>query len=340
MKNLMPSPPYRPGTYIEDRKVEYLFTGGGIGDYICWTPALLWLAKNHPFLKGRIWVSPYALDLLNLIFRETSWRAYNISFYNQMVEEGSHLYAPMQAELGRQLLNATGAHLTDCGFAYFCNLAPPPVGADILPHLSFPKDSLPDQLKGKRYVVLTPGATTPVRALPGWAWNAIASSCVEQDLTPVWLGKGKLAKGHEARFDEELDLSVGINLIERTSLTTAASIMQYSVAVVGLDNGLLHLASCTDAKMIFGYNIAGPGQRRPRRKWGRLIEIYLTSDDLSCANCQGGGDNAGMKQNHLHDFSRCYYGDLKCINLLCANGAKRWIEAIETADILAQMEGR
>lgn len=313
----------RPDTRTEVFPINFELAGGGMGDYICWTPALQWIVKNCPWVHGRVWAPAYFIEFVRNIFEDTpNWEVGLIEQFKDKAEKSS-LIRGLQST-PQQLLNATGTGLIELGFAYFANLNPIPPDT-VYPTLKLEKP-IHKKLRGmeKKYVVLTPGGTTQSRFVPAKYWNPLIDHINSIGLTPVFLGKTQLADVHRSYFDDEIHFDKGIDLREGTTLLEAAKIMHESACVLGLDNGLLHLAACTEAPIIFAYNIAAPIDRRPLRKNGKLIELTIEKEELACIHCQ-----THLKLLYTHNFKNCIYKDTKCIDILFENDGERWKKAIE-----------
>lgn len=319
-----PANHWREGTEIRHTDVKFLLNSGGMGDYINYTPSLIWAAKNCPWIHGQIYVSPFFMDFMSLVLKPyPKWTVH--SGEQILIENGDCFIGPEVVMEGqnvtRQLANATGSHLMDLGFQYFVNKSEAPAGT-LLPKLPPTRADKVHWLVRPhlgRYVVFTPGSVVPARATTGKHLNPLIDYCLALGLTPVFLGKNNFAAGMNVRFAEDIEFSKGIDLRDKTTMLQAASIMEHAVAVLGLDNGLLHLAACTDANLIFGYNITTVEQRIPRRDWGQTINLILTEEELSCVSCQAHG-----KLMMNHSYHNCLYGDTKCIDLLFSGGRFEW----------------
>lgn len=329
----------RPGTKVQVTPVNYVLTAAGVGDYIYYAAALLWLARNQPWTLGKIHCCNFMVPFLRYFFTPYGWLVEGADDGNSLNAE-MLLRAPNMEIDGvnrfPQLLTPIHTHLLDLAFAYFCDRPTAPPDA-YLPYLTFPPEKAHPavhKLRGK-YVVFTPGVMTPSRETSGRHWNPVIAHVVAKGLTPVFLGRRLIAKGLQATFPEDIRYDLGLDLRDQTMLLEAAATMQHARCVVGLDNGLLHLAACTSASIIFGYNIAGPEHRRPRRNWGRLLDIILTKQELACAHCQ-----SNMNLSGTHSYHNCYYwkrgedGEflpdqpVECIDLLFADSGQRWRDAI------------
>jgi hypothetical protein len=322
------SPQFRPGTELPAIKYNMYFKGAGMGDYIAYMPAMVWLAQNCPWIYGRIFVAEFFNEFAKNIMDQTgnkNWLVYPMERFKELGGDALLTRGPgfsTNDQKTYQLVNGTGGHLVALGFMYFCNLFPVPTNADFYPLINFEGWQERHNLYYKKYVVFTPGAVSAARTVPGHYWNPIVEFVKSKGLTPVFLGTRKMVE-LTVKFPDGLNYGEGIDLRDQTTMMEAAWIMKNSACVVGLDNGLIHLAASTDAPIVAGYNMVHPRDRRPRRRVGVWREVYLSRDELSCIGCQ-----SEMKSMFPHNFQRCLYDDLKCIDLLFANNAERWTWAI------------
>lgn len=330
--------------------MNFLFYNGGMGDYLTWITPVRWLASEAQWIKGKVIHPNYLKEVLDYFLKPyPEWTSQNYKDFQETKEiETTPFRGPLILE--QQPLNATGAHLLTCGWVYFTNKEGPPEGVDpwTSNHLgievgwnNYPQfdqkdlDSfeLPEeakQLESKKYAVITTGITTESRRVPQGGWTPVIEHIKARGLTPVFLGKSVTETGNvkniHTEFVKGVDFSSGVDLRDKTSLLQAASIMSRAAFVVGHDNGLLHLAGCTRVPIIFGYNIASPEHREPRRPIGKIYNVHLTYEELRCNFCQS-------KTNFVIGFNyrNCFYNDNLCMRMLFENGATRWKKAIDCA---------
>ncbi len=334
---------FRPGTELPVIKVNMIFKGAGLGDYVCYMPAMIWTAYNTPWIHGRIHVGQFFCEFAQNIMDQTgnkNWKVIplpeNFKTEDQIVfEDGSLARGPgiqINGHKNHQLVNGTGGHLVSLGFMYYCNLFPPPEGFDFYPTINFDNwsDSLQNwnitagKIFNNKYVVFTTGAVSAARTVPGHYWNPLIDHVKSLGLTPVFLGVRKLAD-LTVKFPDGCHYGEGIDLRDKTTMLEAAWIMKHSAAVIGLDNGLIQLAACTDANIVAAYNMVDPIERRPRRRAGKWREITLTEKELACTHCQ-----SNMKNMFPHNFARCLYDDLRCVDLLFNNDGARFKTALDS----------
>lgn len=326
---------FRPGIPVVPRPVNFLFVNGGMGDYICWMQAILWLVHHATWIQGRLICPDYFHELANY-WLKGQWPVHSYQFLNEDNNNKTPVRGPVN--LVNESLNATGAHLMDCGFAYYACQLPPPEGWNHYPRFG---DLARFAGLPEKYCVITTGKTSPSRHVPGEYWNYVIDHCIERGFTPVFLGASVMPVGGEGTkiedvrttFDEGVHYAKGIDLRNKTTLLEAAAIIQRASFVVGHDNGLLHLAGCTETPIIFGYNVASPLHRRPRRNKGPIYDVTLSKDELSCIHCQS-------RTNFVIGFvfHECFYKkngkargyvENQCIIQMFEDRARRWREQID-----------
>jgi ADP-heptose:LPS heptosyltransferase len=186
--------------------------------------------------------------------------------------------------------------------------------------ISISKFNLP-----KKYVVLTTGYTVGVREFKADSVNKIISFVKSKGYTPVFLGSEKTATGakHVIKgvFDDKVTYHSGLKLINQTTLLEAAKIMQGAKAVVGVDNGLLHVAGCTDTNIVAGYTTVAPQFRAPYRATNGVWMAVVPEESLACRFCQS-------NTNFLYgvDYTKCFEKDLLCVKQMTAD---KFIAALE-----------
>lgn len=326
---------FRPNTPMFPLKLNFLFMNGGMGDYLTWIQPILWLANEATWIEGTVVCPTYFKEILDYFLKPfTTWR---YADYKDITSIPEFKDVPFRGpvELARESLNATGAHLSTCGWVYFTNKDKPAPGyehyaqfpAKFLESLELPPEAA--ALNPKKYAVITTGITTNSRAVPQGGWNPIIDHIRSKGLTPVFLGKSTMETGNASNvltgWVDGTNYAAGLDLRDKTTLLQAAAIMHKAAFVIGHDNGLLHLAGCTpDVPIIFGYNIAAPEHRRPSRPNGRVFDITLTPKELACIHCQS-NTNFVIGYN----FKECFYKDLACMKMLFERNGIRWLQQID-----------
>jgi hypothetical protein len=341
MVTVGPKHGFREGTELPVVKNYFVFASAGMGDFICYMPAILWVAKNCPWIDGGIFCPRFFVDFAKNVLRDfPAWDVLPAEEIDTLLKgKNVVLTGPglmVNGRTNQQLANGTGGHLTDVGFLYFANLFPTPPGADRFPELDLSDETFEhllddNYIQPKKYVVFTPGAVSDNRTVPGHYWNPIIDEVIRLGLEPVFLGKTNMSANLKVRFPDGCDYHKGVDLRDKTSMLEAAYIMKNAVATLGFDNGLIHLAACTDATIIAGYGSVNPRERRPNREHGLWTELF--PHQLECAGCQ-----TNMKRMFPHNFKYCLYKrvaddgkvsqDVQCIDILFRDDGHLWIQAL------------
>lgn len=313
-------PNFRPGTQTEMKEVVFNFMlpekkSAAMGDMICWLPAIEFIAERYNFVLGHLVIPQFFKQIATRVLEKyPHWK-----IHTEIPDRLANGY-PLKQQLEFPI-NATGMHLMDLGFIYFCHMNPPPEDFRRYPVLNLAGVKLPKELIGLRYAVMTPVIEAMNRKMPPDVFNAICDHLNQVGVTPVFLGKLGMLGRHGA-IDEKYDLSKGVNLLNKTSLLEAAVVCDQSQMVIGIDNGLLHLAAMTPATILYGYTMTGPTQRRVHRRFGHTVELY---DDRpgACRFCQ-----EWIRFFFEHDFTNCVYREHvpSCVRAL---NKESWIANID-----------
>jgi hypothetical protein len=308
--------------------VSYMFGSGGVGDYINWCSAINFIKDTFTHADGRIFTSKLFLPVAQYLYGNLPrWKVIDREFFYDEYENNSILAYPKQ---GTQLWNACGGHLMDLGFAYFCCTNPPPEKYNYLTEINYEGPwKWPELDPDSEYAVFTPGATAGVREMPFPAFNELAHYVKSKGVTPVFLGKCELSEEYRAKF-LPYDFTLGVDLRERTSLLEATQIIKRAKFIVGLDNGLLHMAGTTTTPVIFGHNITEIHHRDLRRREGLTFNVTVAEETLACIGCQ-----SRMRMLYKHDFRNCFFKkdpnrDKICLMHLFKDGAREWKKIIDS----------
>ncbi len=307
--------------------VSFVFGSGGVGDYINWFSAMKYVKAEHPHVDGRIYTSELFRHVAEWLVKDwPRWKVLPAEKFNATYERGSQVAF---AKPGTQLINACGAHLMDIGFMYFCCMWPPPDEFLFLPEIDFEVPWKWPELDPKsNYAVFTPCATSDIREMPAHGFDAIVDHTLKKGITPVFLGKRELSKKYASKING-FNMSVGVDLRERTNLLEAVQIMRGAKFVAGLDNGLLHLAGTTSVPVLFGMNVTEIHHRNLRRRKGLTVNLTIDDHRLPCIGCQ-----SKMRFIQNHDFRKCFFKDFetknkRCLNMMFENKALEWKKAID-----------
>lgn len=329
---------FRRNTKHHKIPINFIFSKGGLGDYINWLTAIEWVANECPHVEGRLLVSQPFLDVARHVLRgKRTFTVADRADYEKVVKNGDGILNP---STWSPYINATGSHLLDLGFIYYCTLSTPPEGYNRLPSIDYEDSQTSKLIKGigGRYAVITTGATAPARMVRAHALNELINYCRSKDITPVFIGKKdfhipgpgtRTDPRYYTKYAEGVQFDLGLDLREHTTLLQAVQIMRSAAFVLGVDNGLLHFAGTTETPIIFGHTITTVAHRQIRRNKGTTINITVPRESLSCIGCQSQMRYIMDKDKKGHTFTECIYSDNVCIDMLFANNCATWKKAID-----------
>lgn len=247
---------------FKTEKVNFLLDNGGIGDNIARMPAIKYLVERHPHLDPIVWVADYFFPVARNMLPNVKFKKFsNNQQYNDKLPGRS---------TGLQVFTNLKTHMVDHSFCLLANEIP------LIEYKNYVKLNLDNINVDKfnlleKYVVITIAYTAPIREFLPEYINEINDYVISKGYNVVFLGqrqtdagvKGQIITGN---IKEEIDFSKGLNLIDQTLLLEAAKIIQGAKTIVGLDNGLIHLAACTgDIPIVCGFTSVDPIHRMPYR---------------------------------------------------------------------------
>lgn len=282
------------------RTINVMLLDGGVGDHICSLVAVDYLIKQYPWITPIVWIPDYLLEFAKHVLPQGTevWRLSGMKGRYQPTR-------PTKTTQWDGVTSPMKIHLVDYAFLKLCDENPYVAHKNYLKVRTEEIDTASFSLPEK-YVVVTTGYTAEVRSWPADQINKTVDGILERNLTPVFLGKTQadsgLAHKIEGKFNAKVQYDKGLNLIDKTTELQAAAIMSKSVAVMGVDNGLIHLAGCTDAHIIAGFTTVSPWIRFPIRnnELGWHCSAVTPYPELDCSFCQ-------QTTNFLygHDYRKC-----------------------------------
>lgn len=285
-----------------------VMNNGGIGDWIACMPAIYALLKNYPQLDLKYYIQKPFITLFKAFMAHAGYKIAKKDLItlvpNASLEFTQALYLTQAPHTSMR------THLVD--FAFQCYLDRPPLDDAERAYPTFDYTSVPLERFGlpKDYVVVCTGYTAPARAWSSKEINKVISWLSQNGYTPVFIGSSNVSPGVSGVFEPDIKFDKGLDLRESTSLIQATAILGQANAVVGVDNGLLHLAACTSTPIVAGFPTVDPEQREYIRPNGVRMEnarVVVPEVSLKCRWCQ-----SRLNFVTRHDFKQCYYGDYKC----------------------------
>lgn len=293
----------RDGASFRPTELNLLCNRGGLGDSVARLPAVAYILKQYPHVtKVRLIVQDYFVEVATMLLRSDRVEVYGYSKMREVLETYKDTPGMMVDSKHHTTLHT---HLTDHAFHTLVDEQVDEV------HKQYLQFDFGTTMPGKE-VVITTGFTSPTREwLPAYV-NEVAHWVRAQGYGVTFLGKKENEHWKDgpqspivSTFRDEIDYSLGLDLRDKTTLVEAAQIMHRAAAVVGIDNGLLHLAACTQVPIVFGITTLKPEHRMPYRE-----NVYLVTPprELKCRFCQS-------KMNYVYEFDyrTCYFGDYECV---------------------------
>ncbi len=307
-----PVPPFRPGTRIEMTKVVLVYNSGGIGDFIHWTTAIKYAIDSNPHLEGVVLAPTFFLPLAELWLTGYSPRFVVREYKGDWADEECTKDAACIVPGREQYANAAGFHLFTLGFTYYNQINYIPKGYDTIPRVRGDEVDITQFALPEKYAVITTNATADNRRLKGRHVNDLITYVKGKGLTPVLLGKNEMAKDYSSKDPDGVRTHGCLDLREKTNLVEAACVLAQSRLVIGLDNGLLHLAACSDVPVVMIFTSVNPAIRIPPRATSAGKTIAIVPDEkIACRFC-----NTNMRYVIGFDFKSCLYKDMACIETI------------------------
>jgi ADP-heptose:LPS heptosyltransferase len=305
------------------KEINLAFNLGGLGDKISWLSLIKPFYRKYQDHILNLFVFDYFYplainyccdmqDRVKVIKWSEKDKHYNPSNYTVSFKhrELNNLSMNMAEHAYVTLFNSLAQDPNDYNYPLF------DTNEGVCINLRLPKD----------YVVVTTAFTAPVREFSPEVVNQVVNYLVNQGLQVVFMGQRSTdtGSGHviQGIMKEEIDFSKGIDLIDKTTLLEAVEVLNNAKFVVGLDNGLLHLAASTMnyTPIVAGFTTVDPDHRKPYRKGIRGYNFYpvVPPESLACRFCQ-----SNMVFLTGHDFRNCYTSpdnkDISCVKQLTAD---------------------
>lgn len=303
----------RSGVATTKIRINFVLANGGIGDLVCYLKALKWVEAHWPHVEKVLHTFPFFMETAKHYLDNTWEFKETVGTMVTRIPYGETVLFP--DVYGR--INLAGTHPLDFGFLWFTNNNTPPDGWDAYPEFNLSKIQNKTGMLPNTYAVMTPGAMVSVRQMPPNTFNEIVNHLLNIDLIPVFIGDSKISGNYGAHFSDKYHYD-GLDLRDKTTILEAMKVMSEASVVIGIDNGLLHAAACTDVPVVFGYTVASPKHRAPRRS---INVLYNIEPDIACKSCQS---NIRYINKDLQGV--CMYSDNACLDDLTP---EKFINGIE-----------
>lgn len=320
-----------PSVFRPIKRIDLVFSKGGLGDTIARLPAVKYILDTSTHVqKVRVFLQDFCVDYATYVLSSYADRVEFIP-YSKMLELIDTDPAPVGMTTDSTHHTTLHSHLTD--HAFHTLVDEQPVDLRAYDYVQVPTHVTSGWEHLTNYVVITCGFTSPAREWPSKEINKVVRALVAEGVLPVFMGKTESVFWGNAstknQFREDLQFELGLNLIDSTSLLEASQIMSKARAVIGLDNGLLHLAAAADkhVPIIAAYTTVRPEHRLPYRlgQKGAGVSI-IRPKGSSCKFCQ-----SEARFVHEHDFRTCYFNDYECIKHITG---EQFIEKLQQIGVL------
>lgn len=302
----------------EKTNVNILIADGGMGDLLCALVPVNYILSTVNWIRPIIYVPDYLLDFSrNVLPKHADIRNYTEAKtrYNEKFPGLTTQWKSQHTPMRTHPIDYSYRMLTDGD------------GKD-KNYLKFNNTDNTFNLPEK-YVVLSVGAAAKTKELPNDVLNDITDYVKSKGHTPIFLGKEKSNsgvgdKGIVASMSD-IDYSKGINLVNKTNLCEAASVISQAKAFIGMEGGLTHLAAFTDVPIIAGYTFVSPEVMMPTRNNEKGYKVYpvVPEVSLACRYCQ-----SNIPLLYGHDFRNCIYEDYLCVQQLTFEKFKEQIDKV------------
>ncbi len=313
-------PNYRDNTFVRDLEAVIYLNEGGAGDQMARLPALRYVHENTMHSKIHLVVPDYFKPLAQVILPKMNI----ISFSDKDQINGAlpHL------QLAAHQYSTMRTHPTDHGFNMLIDKTVDMKDKNYIQldgsAVNLSRFNLPE-----KYVVVTPGYTVANREMLPEVINGVCDYIISKGYKPVFLGSTFVETGFkqkiEGQFKVAIDYTKALVLINQTTLLDAHTIIQRSKCVVGVDNGLIHLAGMTQVPIVAGYTTVDPKYRMPIRndEVGWNVYPVVPDQSLKCRFCQ-----SEWVYFNKWNFKNCYYEDNLCVKQLTADKFIKELEKI------------
>jgi len=326
-------PSLRDGWSPPPVHLSVISQNGGLGDMLARLPALKYLAEQHQHVTKIVTYWPDYFVSLAQFMTPT-----NLKLVHKPISEAPYLMPKPYIDFTSDRLSTLHLNLVDHAYLMLMDQLPPTAMDKHYLRAPFVMDNtldMPDVLELKQeIIVFTTDFTSHSRSWPAFHINSLAKKVKDAGFQPVLLGKpGELFGGAVASYSSGLKTELFMDLRGRTSLIEALGIIQRAKAVVGVDNGLLHLAACTDTPIVFGLTTLKPEHRVPTRPMPiylprkRLLPYpkdlhthfrvygltHVLEAQVPCNGCQSRGFAINV------DWRDCLFDDYSCTLTLTAD---------------------
>jgi ADP-heptose:LPS heptosyltransferase len=314
-----------PGRIPEEKHIYFFLNKSGLGDQISRLTIFNYILKHYPYVKLKVIAPDYFIDLGKHCLPEIKW--FTFAQAQQLKKRFGNEIAIMADKDG---LTTMRMPLVWQAYAAMCDEIP--MDPENWNYVKCPLVDVSEFNLPENYVIIPIMHTAPAREMKVSILQDIINFCLTNGITPILAGKNEAAalNGTVLRGFTRLDIDAqvqkgAISLIDKTTTIQLVSIMDKAKAVIGLDNGLLHLAALCDVPIVYGFSSVEPKTRVPYRhaEYAWNVEVVTPPESLECKYCQ-----SNMNFRYDHDFKFCWNGTYDCLN---QTTSQMYIDALKRA---------
>ncbi len=289
------------------KTINCLLTDGGLGDHVGALVAVNYIIRTYPYLNVLVWLPDFLIEFAKHVLPPgTSIRGYTEAqkkFDNKRtgITTAWYKHTPMRTHPVDYAFHLLADETPDITKKNYLQIRPSEIDLTTF--------NLPE-----KYVVIAATAAEVVKTMPNKTINEVAAYVKEKGYTPVFIGKTETKVGFKDMKMQakasDIEYSIGIDLVNKTSILETTAIIAGAKAFVGLDGGPVHLAGCTKTPIVVGYTFIDYRHNLPIRNDILGYNCYTVEPDekkVPCKFCQ-------TRMNFLYDFDfrDCYYRDYAC----------------------------
>ncbi len=292
---------------------------GGLGDTIARLPAFRYIHDTYQHVTLDVYVQDSWVELTRHLLPPSL----RLRYFPLSTCPAS--FAGPVVDFDKDRLSSLALNLTTHAFLTLIDQLSPSAseaGYPVAPEVPHEERYI---IPSRPYVVFTTDYTAPSRAWSALAINELALMLKGRGINCVLVGRsGEIPSGvpgDPVCVSKNSDILKHrfIDLRDGTTLIEALRIMQKAKAVIGLDNGLIHLAHCTRTPVVVGYSTLTPQHRLPSRPEGSTLWLEPTTE---CRGCQSKGFF-----DPDWDYRRCKKETYECLPTLSAE--RYWMKLKE-----------
>ena len=214
--------------------INCLLADGGLGDYICALVAVDYIIRTYTYINVLVWVPNYLIDFAKHVLPENAIvRDYTKAF--KKYDDGRigittrwSRHTPMRIHPVDYAFHVLADEHVELPKKNYLKIRPN--------EIDLTKFNLPE-----KYIVIAATAAEIVKTMPNNTINEIAKYVIEKGYVPVFIGKKESHTGYKDLKIKakvaDVNYSLGLNLVDKSSILETAGIIAGGQAFVGMDGG-------------------------------------------------------------------------------------------------------